>query len=176
MFASAYDRSRGIQRETVPFMAFPDTDPTDGVAHAASKVAEPERRLLLAVLSDAIVRVRQLATSRRQYGRRELVEAARWIRSDDRSWPYSFVNVCAALDLEPGPIRRTVVGWLHSSPTTPVTRRALLVGRLKPRRRRKSTAANAKAAAVAERSTAAETIGVGPDVAVRHAKRSGLGI
>src|SRR4029450_11714179 len=28
-----------------------------------------------------------------------------WLESDDIAWPFSFVNVCEALDLDPGEVR-----------------------------------------------------------------------
>jgi hypothetical protein len=91
-------------------------------------LAEPERRLFFAVLSDAIVRVRRRADSRGLRVRQDLLEAERWIRSDDRSWPCSFVNVCEALDIAPNPLRRAVLKW-RTAALAPkrVTRRGLLV-------------------------------------------------
>jgi len=87
MFGGAYDRPRGLGPENSALMAFPDNDPTDGESETAPKIVEPERRLLLAVLTDAIVSVRQLAAGQRAHARRELIEAVRWIRSDDETWP-----------------------------------------------------------------------------------------
>src|ERR1700752_1762596 len=71
-------------------------------------LVQPERTLLLAVLTDAIQRYRRLATIQGAR-RRELSEAAGWILSNDREWPYSFVNVCEALGIEPSRLRHAVV-------------------------------------------------------------------
>ena len=73
-------------------------------------VSEPERKLLVAVLTDAIVRYRLRGMLTDGARRSQLGEAARWILSDDRRWPYSFVNVCDALGLDPSAVRRAVIG------------------------------------------------------------------
>lgn len=54
-----------------------------------------EVKLLMALLENA-----QSAYRR---GRRDEVE--KWVNSEDRSWPSSFVNVCEALGLEPKAVR-----------------------------------------------------------------------
>ena len=61
--------------------------------------------------------------------RHDLLEAERWIRSDDRSWPCSFVNVCEALDIAHEPLRRAVLKWRTTPMRKRVTRRGLLVRR-----------------------------------------------
>lgn len=62
-------------------------------------VVEPEKRLMLAILEDAINRTRSSFHS-------ISIEAQRWISNTDRSWLFSFENVCEALDMEPSYIRR----------------------------------------------------------------------
>ena len=97
----------------------------------ALEVAEPERRLLLAVLCDAIV-----VYQRRVVGaggtRLAPNEAERWILSDDRRWLFSFVNVCDALGIAHEPLRRALVAWRWSVATasrSPAARRRLLAGK-----------------------------------------------
>ncbi|SRR5262245_30880535 len=72
-----------------------------------SEPIQPERRLMLAVLSDAIVLFQtggsQLA------GRHDVADADRWILSNDRRWPYSFINVCDTLGIAFEPLRRALV-------------------------------------------------------------------
>ena len=114
-----------------PRNLMPDLDPTEEQGTSGRHIAEPERRLMFAVLTDAIVRFRRLTESRRPRTRHDLMEAAHWIRSEDRSWPCSFVNVCEALDIAPEPLRRALLKWRTAPPRQPVTRRGLLVrGRL----------------------------------------------
>lgn len=66
----------------------------------------PEQRLMFAILFDAVsvyCRERDPATSKE---RRILRETQRWITSNDRTWVFSFLRVCEALDLDASYIRR----------------------------------------------------------------------
>ena len=97
----------------------------------ALEVAEPERRLLLAVLCDAIV-----VFQRRVVGTGGSLtrpnEAERWILSDDRRWLYSFVNVCESLGLAHEPLRRALLAWrgrVAAATRSPAARRRLLAGK-----------------------------------------------
>ena len=110
MLVDAQERSGGGWWDPAYGTGLAEVDPTDDSGSGVQHLAEPERRLLFAILSDAIVRVRQLAASKSRYPlRRQLMEAERWIRSNDRSWPCSFVNVCEALGLAYEPLRRAVL-------------------------------------------------------------------
>jgi hypothetical protein len=73
------------------------------------RIAEPERRLMLAVLLDAVVCVQRRGATPAGPLRSERQEAERWIRSNDQSWPCSFVNVCEALGLAHEPLRRALL-------------------------------------------------------------------
>ena len=107
--------------------SFADVDPTVEDALGERAATQPERRLFFAILSDAIVRFRQLATTTNAAARVELKEAERWIRSDDRRWPCSFVNVCEALDVAYEPLRRALLSWRATPTRRRVSRRGLLI-------------------------------------------------
>ncbi len=129
MLAAAYDGSRFRGAEGNHGMALPEVDPTDDNGADVRNVSQPERRLFFAILADAIVRFRRLATAPR-HSARELREAERWIRSDDREWPCSFVNVCEALDIAYEPLRSAMLKWRRQDDgRRRVTRRGLLVKR-----------------------------------------------
>jgi hypothetical protein len=140
MGASAHDRSGHMRWDAAIESMPPHVKLTSGESTRHEQAA-PERRLLLAVLVDAIVRVRRLPGPSSHAVRRAGVEAERWIRSDDRSWPCSFVNVCDALDLAYQPLRRAV---LCAGPSAAGVRDVREARRLTPRRnaprRRWSTA------------------------------------
>lgn len=69
----------------------------------------PEQRLLFAVLEDALTIYRRRADCWRS--RAERAEVVDWMMSDDLTWPFSFVNCCEGLGLDPGAVRsRTVNG------------------------------------------------------------------
>jgi hypothetical protein len=87
------------------------------------------------------------------------MEAERWIRSDDREWPCSFVNICEALDIAYAPLRRAMLRWRRqASPSgRRVTRRGLLVKDKKKTRPRSAESLPASATAAGE-----ATSGVSP--------------
>ena len=65
----------------------------------------PERRLMAAVLFDAVLHL-----SRR--GSKGAAEAVRWIHArDDESTPFSFTSVCEALGLDPAHLARGLLNW-----------------------------------------------------------------
>lgn len=69
---------------------------------------EGERRLMLAVLIDAI---RNLAHNSAGLSPRARVDWLRdrdWMRREDAKEPFSFVSICSALGLSPGYVRRRV--------------------------------------------------------------------
>ena len=93
-----------------------------------SEPIQPERRLMLAVLSDAIVLVQTHGP--RTTLHRDLEDARRWILSDDRRWPFSFVNVCETLGIAFEPLRRALLKGREGPPSVQRTaaRRRLLAG------------------------------------------------
>ena len=73
---------------------------------------QPEKRLMLAVLEDAIATLQRTAGRTRRAAVREHDEARAWLASDDASWPYAFLNVCHVLGYEPGYLRNGLRTWL----------------------------------------------------------------
>jgi hypothetical protein len=84
---------------------------------------QPEKRLQLAVLQDAI------RTFHRSVGgaRNLFAEVDAWFASDDSSGAFTFVTICDTLDFDPAYIRRGLERW-RARAETAATRR-LLVGR-----------------------------------------------
>jgi hypothetical protein len=127
VLAISDDRLEGMATDATRELLFADVDPTDDEVRAAAAPAQPERRLMFAILADAIVRFRRLTSVSHPALRAECREAERWIRSDDRSWPCSFVNVCEALDVAYEPLRRALLRWRTTPARRRVTRRGLLI-------------------------------------------------
>jgi hypothetical protein len=67
---------------------------------------QAEKRLLLAVLEDAIDIVLKHAGAQTARDRRLYAETVAWIVSDETGSPFDFLNVCEALDLSPSCLRR----------------------------------------------------------------------
>jgi len=86
----------------------------------------PEKRLMLAVLEDAVAVYRKHVHIKQAGGRTLFTEAEEWILSEDQEWPFSFVNICHQLDLDPDYIRGGLARWKQQPPvqngTTPFRR------------------------------------------------------
>ncbi|MDG2308148.1 MAG: hypothetical protein P8R42_26525 [Candidatus Binatia bacterium] len=72
---------------------------------------QPEVRLMLAVMEDAVATYQRYAGEQGRRNRRLFEEAESWINSTDTSWPYSFENICAALRFEPETLRKGLGNW-----------------------------------------------------------------
>ncbi|MBM4254330.1 MAG: hypothetical protein FJ147_00355 [Deltaproteobacteria bacterium] len=72
---------------------------------------EGERRLMLAILEDAVDCFQKYLGTRESRGRLLCSDAEEWFMSDDRSWLFSFVNVCEVLGLQPDFIREGLQDW-----------------------------------------------------------------
>jgi len=99
----------------------------------------PEKRLMLAVLLDAIIHLQRRDTE-------GSAEAARWIQAENDDGPFAFQSICTALGIEPSYLARGLLQW-HASrsrvrvrvPTHQLGTRHQRVR--PPRRRRRRTAA-----------------------------------
>ena len=80
----------------------------------------PEQRLMAAVLEDAVRELTQPKAGSRAASARRQKEITEWFASDDVAWPFSFVNVCEALDLAPDRLRARLCG-AGSTPPAPRT-------------------------------------------------------
>ena len=72
---------------------------------------EPERRLAVAVLQDAVDCFQKHLRARDRKARQLFVEAEEWISSEDRSWPFSFENICDLLQINAAYLRRGLLIW-----------------------------------------------------------------
>lgn len=77
----------------------------------------PEKELMLAVLADAVECFFKHSTAHHRAGTRLFREAREWIFAEDGEQPFSFVNVCEALSLNPNYIRRGMLEWQWRAPT-----------------------------------------------------------
>jgi hypothetical protein len=111
---------------------------------------EGEKRLMLAVLEDAIACFQKYTGATRGRRHRLFHEAQAWLVDEDASWMFSFESICATLDLDPGYLRGGLMRWRDSflarpdAATAHVARVRLRAARrhkilpFVPRRRRKT--------------------------------------
>jgi hypothetical protein len=72
---------------------------------------EPEEKLMLAVLDDAIACFQKYAFTRNRKGRLLFQEAEYWVQDTNRDWPFSFANVCETLGFAPDYLRQGLGQW-----------------------------------------------------------------
>lgn len=70
-----------------------------------------ERRLMIAVLEDAVDVYRKQVGARDPRGQQLFIEAEEWIEDTDRSWLFSFQNICDVLDIDSDYLRRGLHAW-----------------------------------------------------------------
>lgn len=80
-------------------------------AALADPRAEPEKRLMVAVLEEAIALVVNEPEGRDEERRTVVREARRWFASEDRGSPFAFATICDVLDLDSGSVRQALAGW-----------------------------------------------------------------
>jgi len=70
-----------------------------------------ERRLMLAVLEDALECYQKYAFARRGQGHQLFEESDGWIGSTDSNWCFSFENICETLEINPEYLRHGLANW-----------------------------------------------------------------
>jgi hypothetical protein len=78
------------------------------------RLAEPHKRLMAAVLHAVVDDCRGGSAYRQSTGKGAIGigavrNAVAYVASTDRSWPFSFENLCEALGLDAGALRRELV-------------------------------------------------------------------
>ena len=66
---------------------------------------------MLAVMEDAISTFQKSVQGATRRQRRLLKETEEWIGSANTAWPFSFENICAALDIEADYLRTGLKRW-----------------------------------------------------------------
>jgi hypothetical protein len=104
----------------VPDAALPSQ--FDEIWHKTRSIS-PERALALAVMWEAVLDLDKYRFAARRRQQRLYWEAYEWVTSNDRSWPFAFVNLCDAIGLTVEPVRKQLLGEMlpASRPeTTPI--------------------------------------------------------
>ncbi len=86
--------------------------PAQYLATTRGKISsQPEKKLMLAILEDAIVSFQKLLFAQNGRGKTLLREAEEWIFQENSLRAFSFENVCEALEVNPSYLRRGLVDW-----------------------------------------------------------------
>ena len=77
-------------------------------------ILEPEKRLMLAILEDAIHCFQDNLFTRNVRGKRLFEEAKEWIVEADGDRVFSFENICEALGFNPAYVRQGLRRWMEN--------------------------------------------------------------
>jgi hypothetical protein len=82
-------------------------------------IATPEKRLLLAVLEEAIGTFQRYATATDRNSRALFADVEAWFASEDTAWLYSFIGICDAVGIDATYVRSGLGRWLgtHRTPS-----------------------------------------------------------
>ena len=79
---------------------------------------QPEKRLQVAVLADAVLAFHRWAGVHRAPARRLFAEVESWFASDDVDGPFTFIAICDSLAFDPSYIRQGLRHWRKHSEAT----------------------------------------------------------
>lgn len=86
---------------------------------------QPEKRLQVAVLADAVLAFQRSAAVDRPRARRVHAEIVAWFASDDTDGPFAFVTICQSLELDAEYVRRGLLDLGAQRTTGAAGRRVL---------------------------------------------------
>ncbi|MBI3059911.1 MAG: hypothetical protein HYY81_11500 [Deltaproteobacteria bacterium] len=75
---------------------------------------EPENRLILAILEDAVYCFQRYVLSQDTKGKSLFYDAEQWIMEENRHWIFSFENICDFLEIDPDYLRCGLRAWKES--------------------------------------------------------------
>ena len=73
--------------------------------------ADGERRLMFAILEDAIECFQKHLLAEENKRRQLHIDAELWFLEDDPNWLFSFVNICDVFEIHPVFLRRGLLAW-----------------------------------------------------------------
>lgn len=74
------------------------------------RAVSPEVSLVIAIIERTVLDLREYRYARRRRDQRLYMNAYAWIASDDRRWPYSFNNLCDAVNVDSVAARAQLLG------------------------------------------------------------------
>lgn len=74
-----------------------------------SRVLEGEKRLMIAIMKDAVECLEKYRGSRNGAGKISYQSAIEWVEDTDTDWLYSFTNICDLLGFDPHYLREQLL-------------------------------------------------------------------
>ena len=74
-----------------------------------SRQLEGEKRLMIAVLKDAVECLEKHRGSRNSVGQCQYLSAIEWVEDTDTAWLFSFTNICDLLGFDPEYLREVLL-------------------------------------------------------------------
>jgi hypothetical protein len=74
-----------------------------------SRQLEGEKRLMIAILKDAVECLEKYRSARSSAGRSHYENAIDWIKDTDTEWLFSFTNICDLLGFDPDYMREVLL-------------------------------------------------------------------
>lgn len=107
------DQASVIWEEKVASLFQPDTLVSAEYFETLRRKAclEPEKRLMLAILEDAIQCFQDHVSARNQTSKKLFEEAEEWILEGGDDWIFSFENVCEVFGFDPHYMRQGLIRW-----------------------------------------------------------------
>ena len=107
------DRSETVLEEKLASLFQPDAlIPAQYFETLRSKTGmEPEKRLMLAVLEDAVRCFQDNVLEQGETKKTFFAEVEEWFLNEGDEWAFSFENICDALGLNPRYVRRGLLRW-----------------------------------------------------------------
>jgi hypothetical protein len=89
----------------------PDVLAVYDFASRTEKGQNPEERLMMAVLGDALFCFQKYHAAPDKLGRKIFSDAENWMLQEDEEWPFSFANICSTLGISPTYLRGQLMRW-----------------------------------------------------------------
>ncbi len=106
------------EEERVASLFQPDTLlPAQYFETLRRKALDPEKRLMLAIIEEAIACYQKYLCAEKRRGRTLFADAEKWIWDEDSNWIFSFENICEVLGLTPAYVRRGLLRWREREPS-----------------------------------------------------------
>jgi hypothetical protein len=74
-----------------------------------SRKLEGEKRLMIAILKDAVECLEKFRTSSSSSGRSHYLNALEWVQDENTEWLFSFTNICDLLGFDPDYLREVLL-------------------------------------------------------------------